>query len=107
MSTTDTEVEVKAEHSLLPWTWLPDDGQFIVDAKGNTVGEIPCQGCNPADGEFMVTAVNSYEANLRRIEVLTKALEFAVRVLSHSDIAGSTCAPVLQQARKALASTER
>lgn len=53
--------EATNHHSPLPWQWLPDEGQFIVDAKGNIVAEIPCQGCNPIDGEFLVTAVNERE----------------------------------------------
>lgn len=56
----DTQEQVPKTHSPLPWRWLPEEGQFIVDAKGNTVGEIPCQGCNPVDGAFIVTAVNEH-----------------------------------------------
>ena len=50
-----------ASHSPLPWAWLPNEGQFIVDAKGNIVGEIPCQGCNPNDGRLIVETVNNLE----------------------------------------------
>lgn len=44
-----------------PWRWLPDEGQFIVADKDRIVAEVPCQGCNPADGEFIVRAVNSFD----------------------------------------------
>ena len=52
----------RQEHSLLPWAWLPDEGQFVVDAKQNIVAEIPCQGCNPHDGAFIVRAANAHDA---------------------------------------------
>lgn len=45
----------------LPLTFLPDDGNFIVDGKGNIVAEIPCQGVenDKAVGHYIVNAVNS------------------------------------------------
>lgn len=49
------------EHTPTPWRWLPEEGQFIVAAKDLIVAEIPCQGCNPADGEFIVRACNSFD----------------------------------------------
>ena len=58
-----------------PWKWLPKEGQFIVDANRSIVAEIPCQGANPADGAYIVTAVNEREALLLRIEGLEKALK--------------------------------
>ncbi len=45
-----------------PWTWMPDDGQFILDARGNIVAEIPCQGANPADGPLIAATPELLEA---------------------------------------------
>lgn len=65
-------------HGPLPWQWLPDEGQFIVDAKGNIVAEIPCQGCNPIDGEFLVTAVNERERLREALRRLVAAAGFSL-----------------------------
>ena len=44
----------------LPWEWLPDEGQFIVNAKRDIVAEVPCQGCEAQDGAYLVHAANAY-----------------------------------------------
>lgn len=64
----------RREHSRLPWRWLANKGQFIVDVQGNIVAEIPCQGCNPKDGEFIVEAVNQHAALVEQRSVLIEAL---------------------------------
>lgn len=56
-----------------PWEYLRDEGQFIVDARGEIVAEIPCQGCDPDAGELIVRAVNSmagYEAAIKALRDL-------------------------------------
>ena len=50
---------------LLPWDYKRDDGQFIVDAKGNIVAEVPCQGVNPEYGVLIVAAVNGLNRLVR------------------------------------------
>lgn len=47
------------------WTWLPDDGQFIVDSRHHIVAEIPCTGGNPADGLAVAAVPNMVAALLR------------------------------------------
>jgi len=47
------------ESSPRPWHYLRNEGQFIVDANGDIVAEIPCQGCNDNAGDLIVLAVNS------------------------------------------------
>ena len=49
-----------APESLLPFKWLPDEGQFIVDATEHIVGEVPCQGCPAENGAYFVHAANAY-----------------------------------------------
>ena len=46
----------------LPLTFLPDEGNFIVDARGNIAAEIPCQGVeNDKElGTYIVHAANNY-----------------------------------------------
>ena len=46
----------------LPLKFLPDEGQFIVNARGEIVGEIPCQGVenDKAIGAYLVHAANAY-----------------------------------------------
>lgn len=76
--------QCKAEHAEptpRPWKWLPDEGQFIVAANDYIVAEIPCQGCNPADGEFIVKVVNAYESNQKQIEQLRAALKLTLAAM--------------------------
>lgn len=58
-----------------PWTWLPKEGQFIVDKDRNIVAEVPCTSGNPADGAFIVTAVNERDQLLAEVAQLREALE--------------------------------
>jgi hypothetical protein len=55
-----------------PWRWLPDEGQFIVAKGDRIVAEIPCQGCNPADGALIVEAVNKYDDYRGALERIAK-----------------------------------
>jgi hypothetical protein len=50
-----------SEATARPWRWLPNEGQFIVANYDRIVAEIPCQGCNAADGELIVRAVNCFD----------------------------------------------
>ena len=75
-----------------PWKWLPNEGQFIVDANHQIVAEIPCQGANPADGPLIAAAPELLEA-LREL-------------LDHADEAGEQmpcCLEIQSRARSALA----
>jgi hypothetical protein len=45
-----------SQHTPGKWEWQPNDGQFIVDAHGNIVAEIPCTKGNPADGPLIAAA---------------------------------------------------
>jgi hypothetical protein len=51
------------------WRWLPSSGNFIVSEHG-TVAEIPCRGCNPRDGAFIVAMHEALPALLDRIDEL-------------------------------------
>lgn len=44
-----------------PWRWLPAEGNFIVDANGMIVAEVPCQGVenDKEIGAAIVRAVNA------------------------------------------------
>jgi hypothetical protein len=52
------------KHTPGPWRWLPDEGNFIVrdNYQRSIVAEIPCQGCNPADGPLIASAPELLEA---------------------------------------------
>jgi len=65
----------EVKHTPLPWRWDEDAGCFIIDARGNVVAEIPCQGGNRADGPLIVSAVNSAAA----AEGMREALEFLIK----------------------------
>ncbi len=36
-----------------PWTWHPQEGDFILEERGHIVAEVPCQGANPNDGALI------------------------------------------------------
>lgn len=55
----------------LPWEWLPDEGQFIVDSRKQIVAEVPCQGCPPENGAYIVHACNAYP---RLVEALRELM---------------------------------
>lgn len=76
--------KLDAAPSPRPWQWLPNDGQFVVDASGNLVGEIPCQGCNPLDGELIVRAVNAHDALVAALSSVTRELDEIVNVTSRA-----------------------
>ena len=57
-----------------PWKWLPKEGRFIVDKDHNIVAEVPCTSGNPADGAFIVTAVNERDQLLAEVTRLREAL---------------------------------
>ena len=46
----------------LPLKFLPDEGNFIINADGAIVGEIPCQGVenDKQIGAYIVHAANAY-----------------------------------------------
>ena len=69
-------------HSPLPWRWLPEEGQFIVDAKGDIVAEVPCQGCNPINGSFLVKAVNQHATLLEQRAQLVEVLQAALKIVA-------------------------
>jgi hypothetical protein len=51
-----------------PWKWLPNAGQFVVAPGLKIVAEVPCQGCNPEDGAFIVACVNHVREQLAAAE---------------------------------------
>jgi len=59
---------MEEKHTPTPWKWMPGEGQFIVAPDGTIVAEIPCQGANPADGEFIARAVNAHEDLMTALE---------------------------------------
>ncbi len=61
--------------TLRPWRYLRDEGQFIVADKDRIVAEIPCQGCNPEDGELIVRAVNSFDDLLAACKDMLEIIE--------------------------------
>jgi hypothetical protein len=65
------------EPPLLPWSWQPE-GSFILDATGNQVAEIPCQGCDLSNGPFIVTACNEHAALKAELATAANALTIAV-----------------------------
>ena len=77
----------ETQHSPLPWAWLSDEGQFIVDAKRNIVAEVPCQGCNPTDGALLVHRVNRWDELVEALrEILNSGVEFDDIRLNHLSI---------------------
>lgn len=75
------DVMERREHSRLPWRWLADEGQFIIDVQGNIVAEIPCQGCNPKDGELIVRVVNQHTTLVEQRDLLVRAAKNVVERL--------------------------
>lgn len=53
---------MKRPRTPLPLTFLPNDGNFIVDARGHIAAEIPCQGVDDdkALGEYLAHCVNAH-----------------------------------------------
>ena len=74
-----------------PWRWLPNKGQFIVGPDYQIIAEVPCQGCNPADGELIVTAVNERDQLLQENEKLKAALKPFAEL--SQEIAGNRITP--------------
>jgi len=105
------DIEAFKSSSARPWKWLPNEGQFIVDADDNIVAEIPCQGCNPIDGTLIVNAVNDREQLLARISELEGAnkllTEAAVKLVAWDNSHGDTVliSEACSAARQALRST--
>ena len=68
----------------LPWTWLPDEGQFIVSHKRDIVAEVPCQGAEPQDGAYIVHACNEHPRLERERAKLVEALRSTLGALEES-----------------------
>ena len=64
----------------LPFKYLPDEGQFIVDANGQIVAEVPCQGVPPEHGEYLTHAANAYQRLVERVNRLEAVLKNAERL---------------------------
>jgi hypothetical protein len=79
----------------LPWKWLPDEGQFIVqDETMKIVAEVPCQGCEAADGAYLVHAANEYPklvAALRKINDTIYSVGAPLGSDRYFDIRGAAC----------------
>lgn len=76
-----------SQHTPTPWQWLPSEGNFIGGPNGETIAEIPGQGCNLHDGAFIVHVVNNYSAYQSRINMMVNALaiaDSAIRDLSEA-----------------------
>ena len=70
----------------LPYRYLRDEGQFIVDANGNIVAEIPCQGVSPEHGDYLTAACNAYPKLIEDRARLVEALQnLATGVPTHED----------------------
>jgi hypothetical protein len=65
-----------------PWAWLPNEGQLIVDKDRNIVAEVPCTSGNPADGAYIVTAVNERDRLLAEVARSREALDSCEAAMS-------------------------
>jgi hypothetical protein len=78
MSQPDSLTEIKAALAeITKWPWRGAPGNFIVGdcltdnpETGRIVAEVPCQGGNPHDFEFIIRAPQRVSALVQRVEEL-------------------------------------
>ena len=56
----------------LPYKYLRDEGQFIVDANQQIVAEIPCQGVPKNHGDYIVHSANAYPRNIALLKKIMR-----------------------------------